>query len=112
MSDTQTKEFSKLRATFWPIHSYELKKFLPLSILMFFILFVYTIVRDLKDTFLNTKTHMWVGADPKATADLISSLKLWYVLPGAFLAVILFGWLMSKFGSKKTFYIMISFIIF
>lgn len=113
MSDTQTKEFSKLRATFWPIHSYELKKFLPLSILMFFILFVYTIVRDLKDTFLNTKTHMWVGADPKATADLISSLKLWYVLPGAFLAVILFGWLMSKFGSKKTFYIMISlFMIF
>lgn len=111
MSDTQPKEFGKFRATFWPVRSYELKKFLPLTALLFFILFVYTIVRDLKDTFLNTKTNMWVGADPKATADLISCIKLWFVLPFAFLAVIVFGWLVGKFGSKKTFYIIISFFM-
>lgn len=107
MSDTQTKEFSKLRSIFWPIHSYELKKFLPLSFLMFFILFVYTLVRDLKDTFLNTKANMSVGAALNST-ELISALKLYFVLPFAFLAVALFTWLVSKFGSKKTFYIMIS----
>lgn len=108
MSDTQTKEFSKLRTIFWPIHSYELKKFLPFSFLMFFMLFVYTLIRDLKDVLLQSKANMWIGAASTDTAMLISTIKTYYVLPCAFFAVVFFSWLLDKFGSRKSFYIMIT----
>ncbi len=108
MTTTQPKEFSKLRAFFWPIHRHELKKFVPMSFLMFFILFVYTLVRDLKDAFLQYRSHIAFGTK---TTPLISALKMWYVLPCAFLAVMLFTLLVNKFGSKKTFYIIITFFI-
>ena len=110
---TQPKEFNKFQELVWPIHNYELKKFLPMSFLMFFILFVYTLVRDLKDIFVQYHTHMWAGAGKADTALLISALKVWYVMPAAFLAVIAFNYLMNKFDFKKTFYIIISsFMIF
>ena len=116
MTTTQPKEFNKIQALLFPIHKYELKKFLPMSFLMFFILFVYTLVRDLKDMFVQFKTHVWLKdgiPDSTASPQLISALKLWYVLPCAFLAVMLFTVLMSKFGAKKTFYIIVvSFMIF
>ena len=55
MSDIKTKEatqpeFTGLRASLWPIHQHELKKFLPLAFIMFCILFNYTLLRDTKDT--------------------------------------------------------------
>ncbi len=110
---TQPKEFNKFQELIWPIHNYELKKFLPMSFLMFFILFVYTLVRDLKDIFVQYHTNMWAGAGKADTAQLISALKVWYVMPAAFLAVIAFNYLMNKFDAKKTFYIIISsFMIF
>lgn len=110
---TQPKEFNKFQELVWPIHNYELKKFLPMSFLMFFILFVYTLVRDLKDIFVQYHTHIWAGAGKADTAQLISALKVWYVMPAAFLAVIAFNFLMNKFDAKKTFYIIISsFMIF
>ena len=110
---TQPKEFNKFQELVWPIHNYELKKFLPMSFLMFFILFVYTLVRDLKDIFVQYHTHIWAGAGKADTAQLISALKVWYVMPVAFLAVMAFSYLMNKFDFKKTFYIIISsFMIF
>lgn len=110
MDNTQPKEFGKLRAFLWPIHKHELKKFIPMCFLMFFILFVYTLVRDLKDAFLQYQTHIAKGTN---STDLISALKLWYVLPCAFLAVMLFTALTNKFGAKKTFYIIVTtFMIF
>lgn len=116
MKTTQPKEFSKFQALVFPIHKYELKKFLPMSFLMFFILFVYTLVRDLKDVFVQYQTHVWLKngqLDTEASSQLISALKLWYVLPFAFLAVMLFTVLINKFGSKKTFYIIVSsFMVF
>lgn len=108
---TQPKEFNKFQAFFWPIHKYELKKFLPMSILMFCILFVYTLVRDLKDVFVQYHTHMWAGAGKADTTQMLSALKVWYVLPMAFLAVMGFTFLVNKFGSKKTFYIIITFFM-
>lgn len=98
------KEFSPLRSALWPIHGYEMKKFLPMSFLMFFILFVYTMVRDLKDVFIQ-KYAVCGGT------ELLPVLKLWFVMPAAFLIVMLFSYLISKFGSYKTFYIMVSFFI-
>ena len=46
----KSDEFGPIRKVLWPIHNYELKKFLPLSLIMFCILFNYTLLRDTKDT--------------------------------------------------------------
>ncbi len=103
--DTAKKpEFNKLQQILWPIHNYELKKFLPTSLLMFCILFVYTMVRDLKDVFI--QKYAICGS-----TELIPTLKLWFVMPAAFLVVMLFTYLINKFGSNKTFYIMVSLFI-
>lgn len=100
-STQQKPEFGKLQSLLWPIHGYELKKFLPMSFLMFFILFVYTMVRDLKDTLVR-KLAVCGGA------ELVPQLKLWFVLPAAFILVMVYSFLINKFEFKKTFYIMIS----
>ena len=46
----EKKEFGKWRSFLWPIHSYELKKIVPMFLMFFFILFNYTILRDTKDS--------------------------------------------------------------
>ena len=66
------------------------------------ILFVYAVVRDLKDTFV--QKYAVLGG-----TELISALKLWFVLPSAFIIVMIFSALLSEFGMKKTFYIVCSF---
>lgn len=101
---SQKPEFNKFQQILWPIHNYELKKLLPMSLLMFCILFVYTMVRDLKDVFIQ-KYAVCGGT------ELIPVLKLWFVMPAAFLVVMLFTYLIGKFGSYKTFYIMVSMFI-
>ena len=45
-------EFSKLRAMLWPIYAYELPKFLPMALMMAMILFDYSVLRALKDSFV------------------------------------------------------------
>ena len=100
-TSTQKPEFGKLQSLLWPIHAHEMKKFLPMSFLMFFILFVYTMVRDLKDTLVQYYTVC-------GGTELISQLKLWFVMPMAFLLVIVYAALINKFGFQKTFYIMVS----
>ncbi len=101
---TQERQFNKLQQILWPIHGYELKKFLPMSMLMFCILFVYTMVRDLKDVFI--QKYAVCGC-----TELLPVLKLWFVMPAAFLIVMLFTFLVNKFGSTKTFYIMVSIFV-
>lgn len=103
-ASTIKPEFNKFQSIFWPIHGYELKKFLPMSFLMFCILFVYTMVRDLKDLFI--QKYAICGS-----AALIPPLKLFFVMPAAFLIVILFTYLINKFGVDKTFYIIVSMFI-
>jgi AAA family ATP:ADP antiporter len=102
MNENQAPEFGKLRAALWPIHGWEMKKFLPLGFLLFFILFVYTAVRDLKDAFVNK--YAILGG-----AELVSVLKMWFVFPVAIFVVMVFSALVNKFGMKKTFYIVCSF---
>lgn len=108
MDDVKTKKFNKFQELFFPIYGYELKKFIPMSLLMFMIVFIYGLVRSLKDYFIHYNTNLWIGAKPEETAVLISALKLWFVLPCAFLMVMAFTALLNKFGSTKAFYITIS----
>ena len=101
MSNENT-EFGKLRSVLWPIHNFELKKFLPMSFLMFSVLFVYTAVRDLKDVFI--QNYATLGG-----TEVIAPLKGIFVLPTSLIVAMIFASLLSRFGMHKTFYISVSF---
>lgn len=113
MLESSPKEFNKFQEIFFPIHKHELKKFLPMSLLMFLILFVYNLTRSLKDLFVQYSTTLWKDARPEESTSLLSALKFWYVLPCAFIVVIAFTALLNKFGPDKSFYItIVSFMVF
>jgi AAA family ATP:ADP antiporter len=96
-------EFTGLRALLWPIHTFELKKFIPTALIMWCILFNYTVMRDVKDSLV-------VNA---AGGNVISFLKLYCVTPAAILFVIAYAKLSNIFSSEKLFYIIITpFVLF
>ena len=82
--------------TFFPIHKSEYKKFIPLALLMFCILFNYTILRDTKDALINTAK----GAGPEA----IPYIKGIFVVLSAITFVILYSKLANIFSPQKLFY--------
>ncbi|MBY0293095.1 MAG: NTP/NDP exchange transporter [Alphaproteobacteria bacterium] len=99
----QDPKFSKLRAAIWPIQGTEMKKFLPMGLMMFFILFNYTILRDTKDTLV-------VGA---SGAEAISFIKFWGVTPASILFVILYAKLSNVLSKENLFYTcLLPFILF
>ena len=93
-AEVKAPEFTGWRATLWPIHSYEMKKFIPLAIIMFTFLFNYTILRDTKDTLV-------VNA---AGAGAITFLKSYCVTPMAVLFVIFYAKLTNILSTEKVFY--------
>lgn len=96
-------EFTGLRAALWPIHNHELKKFLPLALIMFCILFNYTLLRDSKDTIVVSS----------AGAGAISFLKLYCVTPAAILFVILYAKLTNILSRENVFYAVVTpFLVF
>lgn len=102
MSDkpAQPQEFQGWRNIFWPIHNYELKKFLPMGLMMLFILFNYTLMRDTKDT-------MVVNA-PGSGGEVLAYLKLFGVLPAAVLFMLFYVKMTNVMSSTKIFYTLIS----
>lgn len=103
-SDKQS-EFTGLRGILWPIHGYELKKFLPMGLMMLCILFNYTILRDIKDVL--------VVLAPAGGAETISFLKLYGVTPSAILFMILFVKLANVLSKENLFYaIILPFVFF
>jgi AAA family ATP:ADP antiporter len=80
MSQPETKQFGKWRSMLWPIHSFELKKFLPMFFLFFFINFNYTILRDTKDTLVVSSCG----------AETIPFLKFMGVIPAALIFMVIF----------------------
>lgn len=105
MSNKVSNDFKGLRGIFWPVHGFELKKFLPMGFMMMCILFNYTILRDTKDTLV-------VNA-PLGGAECLSFLKLYGVTPAAILFMILFVKLANVLSREKLFYAILSpFLIF
>lgn len=92
--------FSKLRAYLWPIYSYELPKFLPLLFMAFFIGFNYNILRNMKDALLITAES--------SGAEVIPFIKVWGIVPGAFLMTFIYSRLNNKLKRDQVFYAMIS----
>jgi AAA family ATP:ADP antiporter len=97
--------FKGLRGILWPIHGFELKKFLPMGLMMMCILFNYTILRDTKDTL--------VVNSPGGGAECLSFLKLYGVTPAAILFMIIFMKLANVLNREKLFYaILVPFLAF
>ncbi len=96
-------EFTGWRASLWPIHNHELKKFLPLAFIMVCILFNYTLLRDTKDTIVVNS----------AGAGAISFLKLYCVTPAAILFVIFYAKLTNILSRENVFYAVVTpFLVF
>jgi ATP:ADP antiporter, AAA family len=91
--------FSPLRAYFWPIRAYELRKFLPLLAMAFFIGFNYNILRNMKEAFLVTAED--------GGAEVLPFLKVWGIVPGAFLLTFIYSRLNNRLKREHVFYAMI-----
>ncbi|GHU18745.1 ADP,ATP carrier protein 1 [Alphaproteobacteria bacterium] len=98
---TKDQEFTGWRSILWPIHDFELKKFLPMAVMMMCILFNYSVLRGTKDSLVTTSMG----------AKTIPTLKLWFVLPAAVLFMIVYSKLSNAFSKDKVFYIIVSFFI-
>jgi hypothetical protein len=82
-----------------------LKKLLPLGLMLFFILFNYTILRDTKDVLVVTA--------PNSGAEIIPFLKTYVNLPSAIGFTLLYSALCNKMSPDKVFYfVMTAFIAF
>lgn len=98
-------QFTGLRGILWPIHNYELKKFLPMGIMMLCILFNYTILRDTKDALMVLA--------PAGGAETLGFLKLYGVTPSAILFMIIFVKLANSLSREGLFYAIIApFLVF
>lgn len=98
-------DFSKWRSILWPIHGYEHKKFLPLTLMFFCFLFNYTILRHFKDSLLITA--------PNSGAESAQFIKTVGVAPAAILFLVLYTKGVNSFSREKLFYItVLPFLIF
>lgn len=98
MAKSLAEEFGVLRSFFWPIHGHEARKIVPMMLMCFLLCFNYSILRNMKDSVVITASG----------ATVIPFIKLWVLLPMAFLMTYLFTRLSSKFSQEKVVYIMIS----
>jgi len=93
----QKKEYtpSKLRNAVFPIYEKEVKKFLLMGAIKFFVIMALTLTRDTKDTLVVTQCG----------AEAIAFLKIYGVLPAATAFIALYSKMTSVFEKKSLFYI-------
>ncbi|MDR2395619.1 MAG: NTP/NDP exchange transporter [Endomicrobium sp.] len=89
------------RAVLWPIHKFETKKFLPMAFMFFCILFNYSMLRSIKDSLVVTSLG----------AEVIPTIKLWFVLPSAMLFMLVYSKLVNIFKKDTVFYIITLFFV-
>ncbi len=96
--------FNKISAFYAQIWSDKnnLKKLFILA-QFFLIIFVYHILKDLKDTLVITSSD--------AGAQVIPFLKIWVILPFAFLSSYIFSKIYQQFGREKTLYFFVSLLL-
>ncbi|MFM8454979.1 MAG: Npt1/Npt2 family nucleotide transporter [Gammaproteobacteria bacterium] len=105
MTLTTTQWLKKLRHLVWPVYGRaEHQRILPMLLVFFLIAFVYNLMRP-------SKTALLVNASGLLGAGIIPFLKLWVVLPGAFLITYIYTTLTKKLDRDAIFYITISFFI-
>ncbi len=95
--------FSRIRSFLWPIHRYELFKFVPMLFLFFLVSINYHLLRIFKDPLIITAPH--------SGAEVIPFLKVWAVLPSAILMTYVFTKLAGHFSREKLFYSVMGFFL-
>lgn len=105
MLEPEENTFGKIRSYLWPIHSYELKKFLPMLAMFFLLSFCYNSLRNLKDALIVANTD--------AGAQVIPFVKVWVMFPMAILMTWAFAKLSSRLSRAQVFYsILLIFLFF
>lgn len=98
-------EFSSIRSFLWPIHRHEVKKIVPMMLMLFLICFNYSILRNVKDAVVVTAQS--------SGAEVIPFIKVWVLLPMAILFTLIFTKLSNRYSQEKVFYLTISgFLLF
>ncbi|NGX54713.1 MAG: ADP,ATP carrier protein 1 [Chlamydiae bacterium] len=98
MSDQPS--FSRLRSYLWPIRGSELRKFLPLVLMAFFIGFNYNILRNMKDALLITAES--------SGAEVLPFIKVWGIVPAALLMTFIYSRLNNKLRRDRVFQVMVA----
>lgn len=94
MTEVKSNSYlNNVKNILWPIENNELKKFLPMAMMMFFILFNYSMLRSIKDGFV--VTH--IGPES------ISFLKTYVVLPFAILSMLIYAKLCNVLSQRQVF---------
>ena len=103
MQDSSKKKVfvAGLRNIFWPIHSSELRLFMPMALMMLCLLFNFGTLRSVKDSLIV----------PGIGAEAISFLKLWLVLPSTVIFTLLYVKLSNLFNYEHVFYIIVTFFL-
>lgn len=97
------KKFGLFRSIFWPVHRSESKRILSMLLLLFLLCICYSILRNVKDTVILTAEA--------SGAEAIPFLKVWGMLPGAFLMTWFYTRLSRRFSREKVFYLMVTFFL-
>mmetsp|Transcript_1261 Transcript_1261/g.1932 ORF Transcript_1261/g.1932 Transcript_1261/m.1932 type:complete len:600 (+) Transcript_1261:3-1802(+) len=79
---------------FFPIFRSELPQFMFMSVMMFLFIYVYTTARDTKDTLIVSKCG----------AEAVPFLKMYGVMPSAFLFILGYSKMAQTFGKQTLFY--------
>jgi len=90
-------ELGKWRKRLLPVYPDEMKQFIAMSIMLFCILFSYTIVRNIKDTML-------INAPGVDKLMVLPLAKLFLVTPASVLFVILYAKMSNVLSKEKLFY--------
>lgn len=98
MSHSLDQEFGPIRSFFWPVYPHELRKVVPMLLMLFLICFNYSILRNLKDSLVVTASG----------AEVIPFIKVWVMLPTAILLTFVFTKLSNRYSQERVFYIMIT----
>jgi ATP:ADP antiporter, AAA family len=99
-SSTAVPPFGRLRALLWPLYRHEVKKFIPMLVMAFLITYNYNILRGMKDPLVITAKS--------SGAEVIPFIKVWVLLPSAFLMTYLFTRLSNRFNMEQVFYWLVS----
>lgn len=97
MSEADSR-FGIIRSAIWPIYPQEVKKLVPMIIMLFLICFNYSALRNMKDAIVITASG----------AEVIPFIKVWAILPSAILVTLIFAKLSNIYSQEKVFYIMTS----
>jgi len=98
------EEFTGWQKIF-PIHKEEIGKFVAMAMMLFCVLFCYTLSRIIKDTL--------IVSSPRGGAEALSFIKGWVVLPAVTLFVVFYAKMSSAIDKRKLYYgIALPFMIF